>query len=1114
MARILTFGAKNIPPEIEKEALKENLLKRLWGGFSSLNKSTRYFIIFTLLFLIATPFIINNYQIFRYNAASNVFIGNLKLDTTFNSIGIELPFNANNSNGTISAVLEFKKSSDPDEAAYWRKGLDLLRMDGASDLKIANVPFIQKRETGLIRKSYAQTDSPVLTPTSTPSDSNLNPNAELLLPTITSTSPTSDFSPTSILSPPMEPPSQVTTTNLYTGAFYGSVLLLESGTSYDIKISILNGIEENIIKGIIKTREDNILAISSLTPSYFVRTDGNDSNTGTSDSIEGAWKTLEKAINDAPENAIVQVDSGIFSSPVLTRSKAITLAAKYPAVDNNKNIINQNKHTIVSSGFVLQGNNIRISGFELKGSASAIEYLPSANNGIIDHNLISENATGIKLTGLNSQDSSDVYGANHVIQYNVIKGSAASDGTGIYNAGGGANVVIRYNTFNELSEAVGGDNSGFDRYAGINNDIYSNSISNIAGEVIKSQNSINLKVWDNQTENVNTPITQISLTPTPVSPSPIIQPSLSLTPTPIESGPTPLVSQPTITPIPENICILNAASWSQSEVKDGEEVTLNVTSIGNCNGKQVVFNVKKSNSLLQFGDEQLARIQPTNAQLVENKVETTWKAEYINDGSFGISNNPKYFFTANILDETSSIKSTDPDLEVSKKEISTPITPTPTVVPCELLSANWATTSAIIQGFSVGLNLNVKGNDTCNGKQVTFEVRRNGSLSIGDKAADRQPRPATIIENLASSLWLSEYDPQFPGTNVEYYFKAIVGENTITSSDPKLQVINPEGKVVTTAISEITPTPTPTPIPCKLLSASWSTKGPIKTGKIVQLNATGDNSCNNKQVTFEVRRNGLPLIGDVSVNIQPSSVRFIGDQAKGAWATEYNPQITGTDAEYYFKATVDENTIQSADPALKVKKSHRLTMDKKPEVELTSRTVIVRWRTNNDSTSEIEYGLSNVNRISDRIDRTTKDHEVFLSSLKECTKYELKVRSTDENFDEEVSGENTTIITKGCTGNATVIAQADQNISVSTGGTVSLLDNNSNGIELKVPNSFSQNDADFQIKKLDNKDVLKTVHLPGSKKLVGGQVYNLKALDSVSSIISEFDKELTVTVNY
>ena len=73
-------------------------------------------------------------------------------------------------------------------------------------------------------------------------------------------------------------------------------------------------------------------------------------------------------------------------------------------------------------------------------------------------------------------------------------------------------------------------------------------------------------------------------------------------------------------------------------------------------------------------------------------------------------------------------------------------------------------------------------------------------------------------------------------------------------------------------------------------------------------------------------------------------------------------------------------------------------------IEITLNSAIIRWKTNELSTSQIEYGTTNSNRKS-----TTKDenlltiHIINITNLKENTTYHFRVISVDENKNENIS---------------------------------------------------------------------------------------------------------------
>ncbi len=149
--------------------------------------------------------------------------------------------------------------------------------------------------------------------------------------------------------------------------FYGSVLLLEPGTSYDVIVTLNDPGQtqsQQSLTGSITTRLDNIPKATTLTPTHFVRPDGNDANTGTGNNAGSAWATLCRAVRSAPADAVVQVAPGYYASPnsaVNTiagcnkdqiRSTPISFVAEKPAIDDDRNIINAGEHSVIDYGVI------------------------------------------------------------------------------------------------------------------------------------------------------------------------------------------------------------------------------------------------------------------------------------------------------------------------------------------------------------------------------------------------------------------------------------------------------------------------------------------------------------------------------------------------------------------------------------------------------------------------------------------------------------------------------------------------------------------------------------------------------------------------------------------
>lgn len=143
---------------------------------------------------------------------------------------------------------------------------------------------------------------------------------------------------------------------------------------------------------------------------------------------------------------------------------------------------------------------------------------------------------------------------------------------------------------------------------------------------------------------------------------PIPAPSPTPTPTPT-STPTP---QPSPSPSPTPAaCTLTNASWISSinPANEGSLITLTVIGSGNCDSKQISFEIREDDGLLGFDP---ATITPANATFIVDTASTSWIAEYQPDGYNGINDPPEYYFIASLLDGSSTITSSQPNLEVNK----------------------------------------------------------------------------------------------------------------------------------------------------------------------------------------------------------------------------------------------------------------------------------------------------------------------------------------------------------------------------------------------------------------------------------------------------------------
>ncbi|MBI4506969.1 MAG: hypothetical protein HY691_15675, partial [Chloroflexi bacterium] len=158
-------------------------------------------------------------------------------------------------------------------------------------------------------------------------------------------------------------------------AFYGSALLLDPGTAYEVRVTV--GDPDGVAGAAsqtktITTRAENIPPASALAPTHYVDAQGgSDANAGTSPSQ--AWRTVRKALAAAPDGAVVHVAPGFYAVSGQTRTTRITLVAQNPAVDDGATPINEGQRSVLTygPGTADNDNTVVISG---PSSAADVTY--------------------------------------------------------------------------------------------------------------------------------------------------------------------------------------------------------------------------------------------------------------------------------------------------------------------------------------------------------------------------------------------------------------------------------------------------------------------------------------------------------------------------------------------------------------------------------------------------------------------------------------------------------------------------------------------------------------------------------------------------------------------
>lgn len=245
-------------------------------------------------------------------------------------------------------------------------------------------------------------------------------------------------------------------------------------------------------------------------------------------------------------------------------------------------------------------------------------------------------------------------------------------------------------------------------------------------------------------------------------------------------------------------------------------------------------------------------------------------------------------------------------------------------------------------------------------------------------------------------------------------------------------------------------------------------------------------------------------------------------EASAALVTSHSIELTNLQS-----ATTYHYRVQSADEASNTATSTDLTFTTAtpPDVtapgiseisvdpEDTSATIF--WITDEDASSMVEYGPSSTyvtSTIETNTDPRVTEHEIIITGLEACVTYHYRVVSRDASGNEVLSNNNS-FTTKGCVGQAVVVAQNASTVDRLIGGSVDLRSGGL-GIALSVPPSFSANSAHFQIKKVDDTAARTLVGTPSGKAAAGAYTYELHAVTDDMEIIESFDEPITLTLAY
>lgn len=273
----------------------------------------------------------------------------------------------------------------------------------------------------------------------------------------------------------------------------------------------------------------------------------------------------------------------------------------------------------------------------------------------------------------------------------------------------------------------------------------------------------------------------------------------------------------------------------------------------------------------------------------------------------------------------------------------------------------------------------------------------------------------------------------------------------------------------------------------------------VGSGNVTIKKATDDSTVEAIDVTGGQVTGG----GSNTITINPSS-----DLAE---ATQYYVEIDST--------AFDDTTVNDY-PGISATTTWNFTTgdDTAPSlsnitVSTASSSATISWNTNENASTQIEYGLTSSYGVTTTETNTsprTTSHSQTISDLVNCTQYHYRVLSTDAANNTANSSDGT-FATTGCNGNTSVAtSNSVGNVATTTGGSLT-----QGNVALTIPSGYyATSTLTFQTNVLDGTTFFNNVSNPTGLLQAGSNVYNLKAFLDATTTVTSFDNAVTVTLTY
>lgn len=180
-----------------------------------------------------------------------------------------------------------------------------------------------------------------------------------------------------------------------------------------------------------------LLALPAAATTYYVRTDGNNANAGTTDSAAGAWLTVQKAADTIVAGDTVYVGNGVYA-------ESVTINSGDGSAGNYKKFVGATTPSVVK--FTVQDQYVWIEGFTVSNmtvNATGIQLKASSGNSVITNCFVTTGGVGLEVDQAAGID-------NLAIERNIF--TNCNKGIIIYGVAGGTGHLVRSNTIVRLNQ--------------------------------------------------------------------------------------------------------------------------------------------------------------------------------------------------------------------------------------------------------------------------------------------------------------------------------------------------------------------------------------------------------------------------------------------------------------------------------------------------------------------------------------------------------------------------------------------------------------------------------------------------------------------------------------